>query len=235
MLKDIKKTSLDIDKLKEMETKANHLLKLFDEDNKNWTAQYNKSQVLIKTHKLDALVTAFYVCYLGVFDAENRNQIMDKWLACLEKLKEKSNRQSSIKFGDSTENNNANELASISNSNLSKFTLRANFNIKDVIINTYEFKDLIIQLNKLGLKDEHFLNNALILREHCSLPSSIAWPLVYDPENVTLKVLTLLQESIDTLKNNLNIEFIASSPTQSGAPIKMNHPSIFASVGYNDG
>ena len=65
VLKDIKKTASEIDKLKLMETKANQLLKLFDEDNKMWSAQYNKSQVLIKTHKLDALVTAFYVCYLG--------------------------------------------------------------------------------------------------------------------------------------------------------------------------
>ncbi len=232
VLKDIKKTSLEIEKLKEMETKANHLLKLFDEDNKSWSAQYNKALVLFKTHKMDSLVTAFYVCYLGVFDWENRKEIMGKWLGCLEKLRERSSRQSSIKFGDSNET-----LSSHSNSTsqISKFSLRENFNIKDIIINTYEFKDLIIQLNKLGLKDEHFLTNALILREHCSLPSTIAWPLIYDPENVTIKVLTLLQESIDTLKNNLNIEFIASSPTHSGAPIKMNHPSVFASVGYNNG
>ena len=45
VLKDIKKTTLEIDKLNEMENKAKHLLKLFDEDNKNWAAQYNRSQV----------------------------------------------------------------------------------------------------------------------------------------------------------------------------------------------
>ena len=194
-------------------------------------------QVLIKTHKMDALVTAFYVCYLGVFDAENRADIMEKWLACLAKLKEKSNRQSSIKFdANSNEALGSNSEFGLNIvSSISKYSLRSNFNIKDIIINSYEYKDLIIQLNKIGLKDDHFLTNALILREHCSLPSSIAWPLVYDPENVTLKVLTLLQESIDALKNNLNIEFISASPTNSGAPIKMNNPSIFASVGYNDG
>ena len=220
VLLDIKKTHLEIDRLKEMEEKAQQLLKLFDDDHKSWTSQYNKSINLLKTHKLDALLTAFYICYAGIFDAESRHSLMSKWFNCLSKLQKIIKHQPSIKFDESQEGAEDGPM---------KYALRAHFNIRDIIINAYEYKDLMMQINKIGLKDDFFINNALILREHCSMPSTMSWPLIYDPENLSLKVLAILQESIDTLKNNINNEFVSSSPIASGsAPPHLKNTSMHA-------
>lgn len=80
----------------------------------------------------------------------------------------------------------------------------------------------MIQINKLALRDDHFVNNALLLREMCALPGTINWPLIYDPENYALKVLSLMQESIDDLKSNLVSEYVAS---EGSAPVVDVPPS----------
>lgn len=135
-----------------------------DEDNKTWLNQYNKSNVLLKSYKLDALMTASYLCYLGIFDAENRDLIVEKWNLTLGKLK--------------------NDI------NTTKYILRSNYSFKEIVINPFEYKDLMIQLNKLGIRDEYFMNNALFLREFCALPTTMSWPLLFDPENISLKLIS---------------------------------------------
>ena len=57
-------------------------------------------------------------------------------------------------------------------------------------------------------KDDLFIKNALILRELCSLPSNMSWPLVFDPEDNLSKCLLILQESIDAMKVNLSNEIL---------------------------
>jgi hypothetical protein len=66
----------------------------------------------------------------------------------------------------------------------------------------------MLKLNRLSHSDEHFIENALILRELCSLPSGMGWPLVYDPEDNLAKCLQVLQESIEAVKSALSNEAI---------------------------
>ena len=143
---------------------------------------------------------------------------MQNWLNYLNNLS-KTGKSNTIKFDDQQ---SSETLAG------SKYSLRTNYNIKDIVINVYEYKDLMIQLNKLGLKDEYFIKNALILREYCSLPNTLCWPLIFDPDNIALKVICLLQESIDSLKNNLVNDYVTSSPiTVLSGPLKQG-VSVFA-------
>ncbi len=199
VLKEMKKLHIKLDNFHENEKKANSILKLIEDDKKLWTKQYNNSLNLIKTYKVDALTTSSYICYAGIFDMESRNNIMNKWLTHLNKL-EKLN-----KFPLNNEKNQSN-----------KYSLRSNFNINEILINSTDYKSLLFELNKQGLKDEFLISNALILREYCSLPSTTHWPLVYDPDGYSIKILSLLQDSINTVKNNLNNEYLNSSPIMSG-------------------
>jgi len=195
VLKDIKRTELELDKLSASEAKANELLKLLDEDHKSWTSQQNMSNNLLKTCKTDSLITAAFICYASIFDSDNRKVLVKKWFSYLEKLNERL-RQESMQSGKSIQGN---------------YSLREHFNIVDILINRYEQNQLLVQLNKLGLKDKYFVENALLLREFCSLPSTSSWPLVYDPDNIAINVITLMQDSIDQLKGNLMHESINSA------------------------
>lgn len=210
VLKDTKRTQLEIEKINENEEKAQMLLKLFEDDCKNWTIQYNKSQLLIKSYKLDALLTSIYVCYAGIFDYETRQLLLNKWISSLTRL----NKDGAVISTTTTNHHHHHhqhthqknkfelktpiqeEIDSHTNINLtttttnigSKYSLRENFEVKDILINSHEYKDTIIQLNKLAYKDEHFINNSLLLREYCALPNVINWPVVFDPENQAIKV-----------------------------------------------
>ena len=170
----MKRIHLEMDKLKEEEEKAKELLRLLDNDHKNWLEQYNQSLNLIKTYKTDALFMACFVSYTGIFDSETRKKLVDKWMSSLANLADKPELQQEV----------------------TKYSLRNNFNIKQILLNPYENKDLLIQLNKFSHKDECFIENALILREICALPSLMSWPLVYDPENVVIQTIALIQVDI---------------------------------------
>ncbi len=195
VLKDIKKTELDLEKLSVSETKANELLKLLDEDHRSWISQQNMSNNLLNTCKTDSLMTAAFICYAGIFDSDNRKVLVKKWFSYLDKLNDRL-RQESLQSGKSIQGN---------------YSLREHFNIVDILINRYEQNQLLVQLNKIGLKDKYFIENALLLREYCSLPSTSCWPLVYDPDNIAIHVITLMQDSIDQLKGNLLHESINST------------------------
>ncbi len=184
----MKITHLEIEKLKETKEKAKHLLSLLQIDNKEWQQQHAKLEVFMKSCKIDALITSAFVCYAGIFDYETRNRIIDKWIICL------NNKQKS----------KSDDLPSIE--------IRSNFNFKDILFNQFESKEIVRDLNKLSLKDDYFIQNALILHEICSLPSQMSWPLIYDPEDNALKIITLMQESIENLKSKHHIELTYTSP-----------------------
>ncbi len=85
---------------------------------------------------------------------------------------------------------------------------RPNLNFKTLLTSPFEYSDLMLKLNKLSFRDDHYIQNALILRELCSLPSSMSWPLVFDPEDNLTKCLIIMQESIEALKTQLSNEAI---------------------------
>jgi len=85
---------------------------------------------------------------------------------------------------------------------------RPNLNFKTLLTSPFEYSDLMLKLNKLSFRDDHYIQNALILRELCSLPSSMSWPLVFDPEDNLTKCLVIMQESIEALKTQLSNEAI---------------------------
>ncbi len=85
---------------------------------------------------------------------------------------------------------------------------RPNLNFKTLLTSPFEYSDLMLKLNKLSFRDDHYIQNALILRELCSLPSSMSWPLVFDPEDNLTKCLIIMQESIEGLKTQLSNEAI---------------------------
>ncbi len=202
VLKEMKRLRIKLDNFQENEKKAKNLLQLIEDDKKIWTKQYNNSLILIKTYKVDALATSSYICYAGIFDMESRSKIMKKWITHLNKLNKLSKFQLN---NEKSEKNQSN-----------KYCIRSNFNINDILINSNDYKSLLVELNKQGLKDEFLVSNALILREYCSLPSTTHWPQVYDPDGYSIKILSLLQDSINTIKNNLNNEYLNSSPIMSG-------------------
>lgn len=227
MLKDTKRIHLEIERINKSEEKAKMLLKLFEEDCRNWQTQYNKSLSLIKSYKLDALLTSAFVCYIGIFDLNMRDIVMSKWTACLKKLsKEKSGTISHqhqhqqhhhqayhhqivpAKFElktpiqeevDSRTNLTTTTTNAIVDNDTSRYILRDDYDFKSIVINQHDNKDTLIQLNRLALKDKHFINSALLLREYCVLPSVLNWPVVFDPENNAIKVrygLTIYDFSI---------------------------------------
>jgi len=85
---------------------------------------------------------------------------------------------------------------------------RPNLNFKTLLTSPFEYSDLMLKLNKLSFRDDHYIQNALILRELCSLPSSMSWPLVFDPEDNLTKCLIIMQESIEGLKTQMSNEAI---------------------------
>ncbi len=101
-------------------------------------------------------------------------------------------------------------------SKTNKYLLRPNFNVNEILMSSIDYKSFLVELNKNGMKDEYLISNALILREYSSLPSTSHWPLVYDPDGFSIKTLTMMQESINTIKSSLNNEYLNSSPLMSG-------------------
>lgn len=208
VLKDMKRVHLEIDKLNESEEKAKMLLKLFEDDCKNWTSQYDKSRSLIKSYRLDALLTSTYVCYAGIFDMDTRNQVMSKWIKCLNRFNKEAPIQSSTTTTTTTKSyhgkfelktpiqeedsrSNIGQLTRLDEEDktiASRYVLRDDYEFKSIVINQYDQKESIVQLNKLAAKDNHFINNALLLREYCVLPAVMNWPVVFDPENNIIKV-----------------------------------------------
>ena len=211
VLKDMKLTHLEIDRLIESKEKAKHLLSLLDQDQKSWNGERAALEGFMFSYKMDSLLTAAFICYSGVFDFEARNKIIEKWISCLNKMSSSFTR--SVKIEENLESGAMSSLETvalpIANA---KYSLRSNFNFKDILLNEFENKELTKQLHKLSLQDEYYVQNVLILKELSSLPSQMSWPLVYDPENCSLKIITLLHESIESLKSTLNTEFTFSSP-----------------------
>ena len=231
-LKDTKRAQSELENLEKNRENVKHLVQLIENDQKNWQEQYNKSMTLIKSYKPDALLTACYVCYAGVFDSLTRNSMFAQWVSSVNKL---SNRQSNIKFDaaeteiiyaaevdEKVQHVKETTTPHQSYSSIGKFTLRSDFNIKEILLNiANESKELIIQLNRLSLKDEFFIINALILRELCTAPTKFnSWLLIYDPENITLGLISALQESIDQSKMNLNSEYLNLTPQYSYVLLK---------------
>lgn len=203
MLKDTKLTHIEIEKINKSEEKAKILLKLFEEDCKNWQEQYNKSLSLLKSYKLDALLTSAFVCYIGIFDLNTRDRVMSKWITCLNRLtKEKPNTLPThhnlhhhqtvpTKFELKTpiqEEIDSRTIISNADNEIGRYTLREDYDFKSIVINEHDNKDTVVQLNRLALKDRHFINNAMLLREFCVLPNVFNWPIVFDPENNVIKV-----------------------------------------------
>ncbi len=150
VLKEKKKSQNELEFLIKNRDNVKHLASLLDTDKSTWHEEYARANTLIKTFKADALLTACYVCYAGIFDAESRDLLYSKWLASMKKLNKQSN---------------TNSQDHISNSHGGKYALRADFNVKDILLNVAnESKELILQLDRMSLKDEFFIMNALILR-----------------------------------------------------------------------
>ena len=82
----MKMAIVEKEKLKEHEIKAKELLKLIETDNKTWTDHYNQSKSNIETFKIDALLTAAFVSYAGVFDYELRNKLVSCWFLVAKKV-----------------------------------------------------------------------------------------------------------------------------------------------------
>jgi len=89
-----------------------------------------------------------------------------------------------------------------------KYIMRPNLNFKTLLTSPFEYSDLMLKLNKLSFRDDHYIQNALILREVCSLPSCMSWPLVFDPEDNLTRCLIIMQESIESFKTQLSNEAI---------------------------
>lgn len=254
-IKDIKKIHLEQNKLDQEEQKANQLLKLLSEDCTNWKNEYAQSASFIQTYKMDALLTSAYVSYAAIFDQTNRQRVCNQWiltlnsLTCLQQfqqqkqeLKTTNSNKAIAEIRDlvtesEKQQQQVDEIAHFAEkqkyqTESYKYGLRSNYKFKDIVINSsIDFKHLLIQLNKIGLKDEHFVDNALILRELCALPSTMSWPLIFDSHNVSIKVMGLVQESVDYLKNSLNTDYINSTPiTNTSGPLKNNDGSLFAPI-----
>ncbi len=91
VLKEMKRLHNKLDHFKENETKAKYLLQLIENDKKLWLKQYTVTLNLLKSYKLDALTTACYISYAGIFDMERRTQIVNKWITHLNKLEHLAN------------------------------------------------------------------------------------------------------------------------------------------------
>ena len=179
------------------------LLKLFEDDCKNWQTQYNKSLSLLKSYKLDALLTSAFVCYAGIFDLDTRTLVCNRWISCLTRLN-KENKSLPVNQNHHHHNHHNHRSTKFelktpiqeeadSHTNLiflDQYILRDDYDFKSIVINQHDHKDTVIQLNRLAQKDKHFINNALLLREFCVLPSLMNWPIVFDPENKLIKVQT---------------------------------------------
>jgi hypothetical protein len=84
----------------------------------------------------------------------------------------------------------------------SKYSLRQNFNLFEIITRTDLHRDTVLSLSQLSNNDAYFINNSIILREFC-IYSTESWPVCFDPENYSLKVMLLLQNSIQNIRAKL--------------------------------
>jgi hypothetical protein len=86
VLKDMKLTLMEKERLKEHEARAKQLLRLFAEDSGTWAEERGRATANLATFKVDALLTAAFVCYAGVFDVELRAKLVSDWVASVAKL-----------------------------------------------------------------------------------------------------------------------------------------------------
>jgi hypothetical protein len=67
--------------------KTRSMLKLIDDDIHHWQEQVKQGESNKKTSITDALLTAFYLCYLSQFNIDQRQQLLNNWQTnILEKL-----------------------------------------------------------------------------------------------------------------------------------------------------
>jgi hypothetical protein len=201
VLKEIKKVTMELEDMDKNRENVQRLYKLLLNDKNSWTEQLDKSTTLIRTYKPDSLLTAFFVCYAGIFDCSYREILVQKWIKSMDKLRIQNTTSSGIKFDETT--------SSLTRNSQGKYSLRPFFNIKDVLLNpTCETKELMLNLRRLSLNDDYYLENALILRELSSSPTKFnSWLLIHDPENITLELISVLHESIDQLKICFNSKY----------------------------
>lgn len=196
VLKEINYTQKRIESLNDARDKAEYLLKLLDNDNKNWHQKSFNCKKLLVTYKTDALLAACYISYAGIFDYEHRDKLLNKWFNYFKK-NDLENSTNKIRFF-------ATELTDQQQQQHqktpSKYSIRANFNLKDIIFNHNDLsKDVWMQLYLMANNDSYFVNNAILIHELCS-HQTVTWPIIYDPENYSIKFLTLLQHSIHVSK-----------------------------------
>jgi dynein heavy chain len=186
VLKEINQTQKRIENINEARSTAEYLLKLLDNDAKTWMDKAAQTKHIMQTYKTDAIVCASYMVYAGIFDSEHRERLLEKWLKY---FKSTDLSASKIKFFNTE----------VPDQNL-KYTVRNDFNIRDILIQIDDDnRETWLQIENLANNDKQLINNAIILSELCTNVSSV-WPVLYDPENYSLKILTMLQNDINVVK-----------------------------------
>ena len=189
VLKEINHTKKRIENINEARSTAEYLLKLLDTDSKAWQDKAAQTKHIMQTYKTDAIVCASYVAYAGIFDSEQRERLLEKWLKY---FKTSDLNTSKIKFFN-TEVPDEN-LESL------KYTVRSDFNIKDILMQIDDDnRETWVRIENLANNDKQLINNAIILGELCTNPT-ISWPVFYDPENYSLKLLVMLQNDFNVIK-----------------------------------
>ncbi len=95
----MKQTILEKERLREHEAKAKELLVILAEDGRTWQREYMEAKTRVHTFKVDALVTAGFVCYAGVFGMELRRTLLQKWLDCVDRLADEMSLESEATNG----------------------------------------------------------------------------------------------------------------------------------------
>ncbi len=96
VLKHMKQTILEKERLREHEAKAKELLVILAEDGRTWQREYMEAKTRVHTFKVDALVTAGFVCYAGVFGMELRRTLLQKWFDCVDRVDRLADEMSSV-------------------------------------------------------------------------------------------------------------------------------------------
>ncbi len=86
VLKSMKQTMWEKERLKEHEAKAKELLSMLEEDGQTWQKEYMRAKTHVHTFKVDALLTAGFVCYAGVFGMELRQKMLERWFECVQRV-----------------------------------------------------------------------------------------------------------------------------------------------------
>ena len=189
VLKEINRTKDKIENINEARTTAEYLLKLLDNDSKTWQQKAAHTKNIMSTYKTDALVSSCYIAYSGIFDYEQREKLLAKWLDFFETADLNAGK---IKFFNTEVPDGQQESI--------KYTVRPEFNIKDILIHINDNnRETWQQVEMQANNDKYFIHNAVILNELCANPT-FNWPVVYDPENYSLKLLTKLQSGINIIK-----------------------------------